>query len=110
MGRSIHAPLKRDNARCARDAELAFLGGQAGNIYYCVNFMSTFHWDGDASVDEEHEDEGMLQPCFQLEKSGCKEGEYDFVMLKWGIRIRTETNALWYVIKLKTFVFLSLTY
>jgi len=98
VARSIYPPHKRDNAQCAEESEQAYLGGQAGNLYSCVNFMSPFHKDVDAGKDKKHLDEGMLQPCIQAEKSGCKEGEFDFVMVQWGIRIRTETNALWCVI------------
>jgi hypothetical protein len=36
------------------------------------------HDDDDIGVDENHENDGMLQPCVQLEKTGCSLGEYNF--------------------------------
>ncbi|KAJ7255165.1 hypothetical protein C8J57DRAFT_1236227 [Mycena rebaudengoi] len=54
-------------------------------MWYCFNFGSTVHGDDDIVPDEEHQDEGMLQPCTQIEKTGCSLMEYNFGNLEFGL-------------------------
>ncbi|KAF7288472.1 hypothetical protein HMN09_01389400 [Mycena chlorophos] len=76
----------------AERSGMSRLGSAIGNMYYCFNFMAPIHLDDDASAKEKDFKGGELQPCVQLEKSGCKPGEFDFYYLRWGIRVETVVN------------------
>jgi|ERR1700743_3538313 len=95
MARSLNPSHKTDLERLGMETGITRLGSQIGNMFYCTNYMNALHSDHDASPETITLSGGMLQPCMQTEKSGCKPGEFDFVMLKWGIRFQTHTNAVW---------------
>ncbi|KAJ7229922.1 hypothetical protein GGX14DRAFT_553424 [Mycena pura] len=115
MARSLNPSHKHDLEQLGEETGITRLGSQVGTTFYCTNYMNPPHEDDDASPGakkcrrsqtgvadpklrrhvEDNLAGGMLQPCMQTEKSGCKPGEFDFVMLKWGIRFETHTNAVW---------------
>ncbi|KAJ6453286.1 hypothetical protein C8R47DRAFT_1229084 [Mycena vitilis] len=94
-GCSIYPPLRSKIAKSTNKSGLSRFGTLGGTSFYCTNYMSTIHDDEDDGEDAEHEDEGMLQPCIQLEKKNCLDDEYNFGMVRFGIVIQTEENALW---------------
>ncbi|KAJ8693473.1 hypothetical protein PTI98_008461 [Pleurotus ostreatus] len=63
------------------------IGSGGGNLYICHNYCSPMHQDRDAS----------LSICMQHKKK-CKEGEWNFVYLKWGVYLQNGPNTLWSVL------------
>ncbi|KAJ7747174.1 hypothetical protein DFH07DRAFT_962659 [Mycena maculata] len=94
-GCSIYPQLRAQISKSTVDSGLSRFGTLGGTSFYCTNYLGNIHEDEDDGQDAEHQDEGMLQPCIQLEKQNCKDDEYNFAMLKFGIIIQTAENALW---------------
>ncbi|KAJ7056521.1 hypothetical protein C8F01DRAFT_1086871 [Mycena amicta] len=98
VARATVPDYRADHDELAETTDMAWLGTQIGTLYYCTTYLSCVHEDDDANPRGEKNAGGLLQPCMQTEKSGCKPGEFDFFFLHWGVRLQTETNVIWQVL------------
>lgn len=94
MAKSIYPDIERDLTEITEESELNRFGkyGLAG--YYCTNFISCVHPDDDIQKGKKP----ILHPCMQLVKKNCGPQDYNFVMLRWCVGIRTQENTAWYVL------------
>ncbi|KAF9489671.1 hypothetical protein BDN71DRAFT_284849 [Pleurotus eryngii] len=60
------------------------MGSGGGNLYVCRNYCSHMNKDRDTS----------MSICMQSKKR-CKEGEWNFVYLRWGVYLQNGPNTLW---------------
>ncbi|KAK7053938.1 hypothetical protein R3P38DRAFT_2501047 [Favolaschia claudopus] len=96
--------LKTELANLTRESSLNQLGRSGVTNFTCTNYISPIHADADLSLADVLEGRGRqsglggLTPCVQLKKSGCGPHDYNFGYLRWGVIVRTMTNAVWYVV------------
>lgn len=101
VGSTIHPGMRTELQYITEQAELNRFGRFGLSTFYCTNYISPIHVDPDmGSADvkfgrSKKQSSGGYYPCAQLLKKNCEDDEYNFVMLQWGVLIKTITNCVW---------------
>ncbi|KAJ8503610.1 hypothetical protein ONZ45_g10703 [Pleurotus djamor] len=67
------------------DQDFDPLGAYGFNLFVCHNYLAPLHRD---------KDDLGISVCFQLKKR-CREDEFNFAFMEWGVYVQTEPNTLW---------------
>ncbi|KAJ6624675.1 hypothetical protein B0H10DRAFT_714594 [Mycena sp. CBHHK59/15] len=103
VGSTIAPTLRSDIAYLSSATGENRLGRYSLSSFYCTNYISAIHPDGDIGKDDvKHACTakhyvGGLYPCIQLVQKRTNKGlhEWDFAMVQWGIVIETWANTVW---------------
>ncbi|KAF9487141.1 hypothetical protein BDN71DRAFT_1437064 [Pleurotus eryngii] len=83
-GQSVYSPVTKALGKHFVAHGVDPLGSVGGNLFICHNYCSPMHFDRDKT----------MSTCMQLGK-WCKEGEWNFVFLRWGVYLDNGPNTLW---------------
>ncbi|KAJ8690694.1 hypothetical protein PTI98_012100 [Pleurotus ostreatus] len=83
-GQSVYSPVTKALGKHFVAHGVDPLGSAGGNLFICHNYCSPMHLDRDKT----------MSTCMQLGKR-CKEGEWNFVFLRWGVYLDNGPNTLW---------------